>query len=76
MYVYVAYLFHFLFNQNDLQVTREQLTATDAEKHIVQTELNRAKVRSYYAYLKVSHECVCVHVCLCVRVYVVVLRQV
>ena len=48
-------------NQNDLQVTREQLTATDAEKHIIQTELDRVKVCRYYAYMKVSHECACVH---------------
>ena len=53
-------------NQNDLQVTREQLTATDAEKHIIQTELNRVKVCSYYTYyVKVLHECVCVRVSMC-----------
>ena len=69
MYVYVAYLFHLLFNQNDLQMTREQLTATDTEKHIIQTELNRVMVCSYYAYVKVSHECACmrasVRPCVC-----------
>ena len=69
-------------NQNDLQVTREQLTATDAEKHIIQTELDRVKVCSYYAYMKVSHEwacmCVCVRVCVCacMHVYVIEFRQV
>ena len=69
-------------NQNDLKVTREQLTATDAEKHIIQTELDRVKVCRYYAYMKVSHEwacmCVCVRVCICacMPVYVIVLRQV
>ena len=67
-------------NQNDLQVTREQLTATDAEKHIIQTELDRVKVCSYYAYMKVSHEWACMCVCACVRasvrVYVIVLRKV
>ena len=69
-------------NQNDLQVTREQLTATDAEKHIIQTELDRVKVCSYYAYVKVSHEwacmCVCVRVCVCacMHVYVIEFRQV
>ena len=52
-------------NQSDLQVTREQLTATDAEKHIIQTELDRVKVCSYYAYVKVSHECACVRPCVC-----------
>ena len=54
-------------NQNDLQVTREQLTATDAEKHIIQTELIQVKVCSYYAYMKVSHECARMCVCVCVR---------
>ena len=49
MYIYLStYMLHTCSispsNQSDLQVTQEQLTATDAEKNIIQTELDRVKV--------------------------------